>query len=1450
MFIQRINRLTSGSRKRARKNRRSLLLENLENRKLLAANTMLAVDDVPAESGIMDPTNHATLTIARNSQHLCNAHSSDPSKSSEHCAALALAIPENASHSVVASGDWSNPSVWHNRTFPSARADVYIPEGLTLTVDGVVAETLHTVRIDGILRFNTTVDTELRVDTIVGSTSSTFEMGTVENPIARNVTARILVADTGEIDRTWDPQALSRGVVLHGKSSINGAAKNNWSSLQTAPQSGDTSIVLTETPTGWRVGDSLVIAGTKADATGDEVVKVSLINGTTITLDRALQFDHLTPAADLKVHVANTTRNAVIESENTALDRRGHVMFMHSRDVQVANAGFYELGRSNKLQTVNDAQLDRNGALVEGSGTNVRGRYSVHFHRNGVKKDSAPARVTGSAVVGSPGWGYVNHSSYVDFIDNVSYDVDGAAFNTEVGDEVGSFVNNLSIKTHGTGGEPFEDGDNQDFGRAGDGFWFHGSGIAAQGNVAAGATGSGMIFWGETLVIGKDADGNPPDGGTIAEYLVENLPDPTLILNHTSIPTLYVPLHSVSNNQAYGARKGFEVYHHGDGELSANQNDRFGIEDGNLDVNPFNLPDSAIDGVTVWNSRTGIKLSYTENIRIRNVRLVNDFGQQGDIGLDAGTNLYNGGNHTYENLNIEGFSTGLLAPRGEMVVIDGGSFANQVDIDIPETRQTHRRMDIKGDIRFSALPANAPTRVAESRQNIVMEADLRNIIDGNVTWFLLSDRVTLNYGDFNGQQLYYSDQTADKVLFSQQPEDVDPEDSGFDVPQQFIGLTNAELQTTHMASFGGVLPPSDAVDAAGDGIVGLVGSATGDPMLPGKPGDIDVPVVGTANESGEEEENEEETDEDDEECDGDVVHEEETDEDETDEEEADEEETDEDETDEEVSDEDETDEEVTDEEETDEETGQSVPASFRHDVTFNGETVSVDFSKFSNRGPHFGVLEQQPDGSIVQRDAGPIRTYLGTVDGYPGAIAAGLLRADGSVLTRITFENGQEWIDDGSSVVASELDAFTPSYPETVVRNGGAGSELYAAQLGIDLPYDQVVASGGTTTRAQEIAEFSIMALNMLYLRDTAVINQIERVLVRLNPEADPYANSDELLNAVTSEWENVLPDGNDDIVLVASPRMDGTGVAYVASIGHPGFSANGSASNGDFSGVARHELGHNWSLGHYDGGAPEGPTINSGNDLARMSGPEVELVLQHRTDQAQFLDNPGTPTVSIPPRASDDALVIQAGSNEVAIRVLINDNDVNGTSLSILEFDQRTQNGRVVIQSGNQLIVNVPTGTDIGDDHFSYRIQDADGMTSTANVHLRVTAGGQEEVEGERIRFHNQNRPTDVNNDGTTSPLDALHIINHLNTHGAGLLQILSEPITYSLDVNGDGVASAIDALQIINILSQADASDGEGETSDTDNISFVPIGRHEQFVDDFFTHREDDDLQGWFDV
>jgi hypothetical protein len=78
-------------------------------------------------------------------------------------------------------------------------------------------------------------------------------------------------------------------------------------------------------------------------------------------------------------------------------------------------------------------------------------------------------------------------------------------------------------------------------------------------------------------------------------------------------------------------------------------------------------------------------------------------------------------------------------------------------------------------------------------------------------------------------------------------------------------------------------------------------------------------------------------------------------------------------------------------------------------------------------------------------------------------------------------------------------------------------------------------------------------------------------------------------------------------------------------------------------------------------------------------------------------------------------------------------------------------------------------------------------------------------------VCWHNQAQGTDVNADGGTTPLDALLIINVLNT----LAERLASADTGGmfLDVNGDGRVSALDVLYVINQLNGAATVGGEGE-------------------------------------
>ncbi|MFO1065648.1 MAG: dockerin type I domain-containing protein [Pirellulales bacterium] len=78
---------------------------------------------------------------------------------------------------------------------------------------------------------------------------------------------------------------------------------------------------------------------------------------------------------------------------------------------------------------------------------------------------------------------------------------------------------------------------------------------------------------------------------------------------------------------------------------------------------------------------------------------------------------------------------------------------------------------------------------------------------------------------------------------------------------------------------------------------------------------------------------------------------------------------------------------------------------------------------------------------------------------------------------------------------------------------------------------------------------------------------------------------------------------------------------------------------------------------------------------------------------------------------------------------------------------------------------------------------------------------------------WQNWRRPLDVNNDGVTTPLDVLLIINTINSKGKGQLSSLGVSATPYIDTNGDAGLSPLDVLLVINSLNARTGS-GEGES------------------------------------
>jgi len=420
---------------------------------------------------------------------------------------------------------------------------------------------------------------------------------------------------------------------------------------------------------------------------------------------------------------------------------------------------------------------------------------------------------------------------------------------------------------------------------------------------------------------------------------------------------------------------------------------------------------------------------------------------------------------------------------------------------------------------------------------------------------------------------------------------------------------------------------------------------------------------------------------------------------------------------------------------------QTLPQTFTHTLTNGTDSYTINFSRFDTRGPLFEVSVQQADGSFQTVNVGDARTYIGTVNGQPGAVAAGLRRADGSIYTRMTLENGFEWIDYDGTLTIEERE-LTPSWPTFGLRAGGAGSTLYASDIFFDLTNRYYGTVGGTAARCAEMVDFSMMAINLIYFRDANIYLRTGRVSIRADLTNDPYsadggvmANLLSTLNTESAPWVDGANANTDHDQATVIQSLVGGGLASVGSVG-TGRSANGGFSRGDFTGAARHEFGHNWGMGHFDGRSdgeplsPEGKTINSGNGLAKMSAPEIELVLRERDDAMSILSNRGTTAPDLPPRAADDRLTVDniLVGQTLTVQPLVNDSDCNGESLSVVSVDPTSNLGATVsLNSNNTFSVVFPSSYAYGYDYFRYQISDQSGRTSSAVVHLQMSPAKQE---------------------------------------------------------------------------------------------------------------------------
>ena len=347
---------------------------------------------------------------------------------------LAVASPAQAGARAAASGAWSDPGTWGGGV-PGPGDAVTIPDGRTVTVDTAARAGSVDVAEGGTLAFaeDKSATLELRGNLVV---EGTLRM-VAPNPKVQQV-IRFVGIDEGAV-RGGGHEVLDSDVGLwahhHGQLDIQGAAKTAWTRTR-GVKVGDRRLTLGAPPVGWQAGDDLVVVPSLPPtsehfADAFDQAELRSVSGATVTLDRALEYDHPS-AGGVHPEVLNLTRNVRIGGTP---DGHAHLMSMAEHKQTIDYAELRYVGVPGKL-----------------------GRYGVHFHEAG--DGSRGSQVVGTVVRDAGNHAFVAHASHgVQFRQTISYNTEGDAYWWDPGpgtdDVLYDFAVAALVKAAGDGPDKF-----------------------------------------------------------------------------------------------------------------------------------------------------------------------------------------------------------------------------------------------------------------------------------------------------------------------------------------------------------------------------------------------------------------------------------------------------------------------------------------------------------------------------------------------------------------------------------------------------------------------------------------------------------------------------------------------------------------------------------------------------------------------------------------------------------------------------------------------------------------------------------------------------------------------------------------------------------------------------------------------------------------------------------
>ncbi len=367
-------------------------------------------------------------------------------------------------------GKWSDAKTWQQGMAPTEGSRVLISAGHRVDYDVSVETPIREVHVAGTLSFARDRSTKLvvgllRVGSVDGDSAGTgvedidshdhkkhaapaghddahghgdaksgdatsgpaLEVGAPGDPVAAPHVARIVLKHFEGMDKEKLPAIVCRP---GARMDFHGAAMSRtWVKLAASTKPGDASVTLTESPAGWRVGDTVAVSGSLRRhekyslVTSTERRVIKEMTETRIVFDKPLEFPHLGEGV-MRSEVANLSRTVVVESADpSSADTRGHTMYHHGSLGSISYAQFNALGKEAAL-----------------------GRYPIHFHRVG--DSMRGSSVIGAAVIDSGNrWVTVHGTQYLVVRDCVGVNSVGHGYFLEDGTEVYNiFDRNLGIR--------------------------------------------------------------------------------------------------------------------------------------------------------------------------------------------------------------------------------------------------------------------------------------------------------------------------------------------------------------------------------------------------------------------------------------------------------------------------------------------------------------------------------------------------------------------------------------------------------------------------------------------------------------------------------------------------------------------------------------------------------------------------------------------------------------------------------------------------------------------------------------------------------------------------------------------------------------------------------------------------------------------------------------------